>query len=65
MKNLLSRELFDKLFESKKEADKMFVKTKQMTMDEWKTWLERGSELYKYLPYAIKNWIADDRRITN
>jgi hypothetical protein len=63
MKNLLNRELFNKLFENKREAEKMFVTTGKITSDEWKLWLEMSSELYKYLPYAIKNWIADDRRL--
>ena len=63
MKNLLNRELFNKLFENKREAEKMFVTTGKITSDEWKLWLEMSSELYKYLPYAIKNWINDNRRL--
>jgi hypothetical protein len=63
MKNLLNRELFNKLFENKREAEKMFVKTGKITEDEWKLWLEMSTDLHKYLPYAIKNWINDNRRL--
>lgn len=63
MKNLLSREVFNQLFENKREAEKMFVQTGKITNDEWKLWLEMSSNLYKYMPYAIKNWLKDDKRL--
>jgi hypothetical protein len=63
MKNLLNREVFNMLFETKREAEKMFVSTGKITENEWKLWLEMSSDLYKYLPYAIRNWINDDRRL--